>query len=300
LLHRLLFPLFANSKKVNTKPRSASNLGWFGPYDGNIIGGAILGAGMALTGACPGTVFVQVGAGVPSGIPVLLGCALGGITYVKIAKYLQTKAAREQKSDESKLTLSQKLDTDPNLTLLTFEAVIVGMVSITTKLQPGNTRILDPVLSGILIGSSQLASLWLAGMPLGISGSYEELGRWVWYLVDRIQGIGAKKDQDSENSAPASAPPKPAYKHIIFGFGIIAGTILLRNLRPEFAIRDESTMPLLRSLAGGFALVFGSRLGGGCTSGHGLSGAALLSISSFITVAAMFAGGIGFATAFLK
>jgi len=259
----------------------------------------MLGVGMALTGACPGTIFVQVAAGVPSGIPVLLGGALGGIVYVKVAKYLQTKAAREQKTDESRLTVSSKLHTDPNLTLLTFEAVIIGIITITARLQPGYKRNLDPVVSGLIIGLSQLTSLVLAGMPLGISGSYEELGRWVWYSVDRIRGVGFKTKSDSKPAA-APAPPKPAYKHIIMGAGMIAGTVLLRRLRPEFAINDESHLPLFRALAGGFALVFGARLGGGCTSGHGLSGAALLSVSSFVTVAAMFIGGISFANLFLK
>lgn len=40
-------------------------------------------------------------------------------------------------------------------------------------------------------------------------------------------------------------------------------------------------------------MIFGSRLAGGCTSGHGISGMSQLSISSVISVAAMFAGGIG-------
>lgn len=36
----------------------------------------------------------------------------------------------------------------------------------------------------------------------------------------------------------------------------------------------------------------GSRLASGCTSGHGLSGMALLAIQSIVAVPAMFAGGI--------
>ena len=48
---------------------------------------------------------------------------------------------------------------------------------------------------------------------------------------------------------------------------------------------------------GGFVMLFGARIAGGCTSGHGISGIAQLSVGSTVAVAAMFAGGI--ATAML-
>src|SRR5690606_14803860 len=40
----------------------------------------------------------------------------------------------------------------------------------------------------------------------------------------------------------------------------------------------------------GFLMLFGARLADGCTSGHGLSGVAQLSVGSTVAVAAMFAG----------
>jgi len=39
-------------------------------------------------------------------------------------------------------------------------------------------------------------------------------------------------------------------------------------------------------------MTFGARLGGGCTSGHGLSGLSAMSFSSLLTVGAMFGAGI--------
>lgn len=47
---------------------------------------------------------------------------------------------------------------------------------------------------------------------------------------------------------------------------------------------------------GGFIMLFGARIAGGCTSGHGISGVAQLSVGSTLAVAAMFAGGILAAT----
>ena len=48
----------------------------------------------------------------------------------------------------------------------------------------------------------------------------------------------------------------------------------------------------LGAFVGGALLLFGARLAGGCTSGHGISGGLQLSISSWIFMAGMFASGI--------
>ena len=50
----------------------------------------------------------------------------------------------------------------------------------------------------------------------------------------------------------------------------------------------------------GFVMLLGARIADGCTSGHGLSGMAQLSLGSFAAVVAMFAGGILTATLFFR
>jgi uncharacterized membrane protein YedE/YeeE len=60
-----------------------STLGFFA-YDGNILGGLLLGLGMAVTGSCPGTSFVQAGTGNLNGVLVIIGGLLGAITFVKL------------------------------------------------------------------------------------------------------------------------------------------------------------------------------------------------------------------------
>ena len=54
---------------------------------------------------------------------------------------------------------------------------------------------------------------------------------------------------------------------------------------------------IFSAFAGGILLGFGARLAGGCTSGHGISGAFQLSIASWISLIAFFVGGV--LTAFL-
>jgi len=50
-------------------------------YGADIIGGLILGAGIALAGACPGTVLAQVGAGYRDSIFTLVGGLGGAVAY---------------------------------------------------------------------------------------------------------------------------------------------------------------------------------------------------------------------------
>ncbi|MGE0702293.1 MAG: YeeE/YedE thiosulfate transporter family protein, partial [Hyphomicrobiaceae bacterium] len=50
-------------------------------WKADIIGGLVLGAGIALAGACPGTALAQVGAGYRDAIFVVLGGIAGAVTY---------------------------------------------------------------------------------------------------------------------------------------------------------------------------------------------------------------------------
>lgn len=50
-------------------------------FKADIIGGLILGAGITLAGACPGTTLAQLGAGYRDAIFILLGGMAGALTY---------------------------------------------------------------------------------------------------------------------------------------------------------------------------------------------------------------------------
>jgi uncharacterized membrane protein YedE/YeeE len=57
-------------------------------HHGVIIGGLIFGFGWALTGACPGPLYAQIGAGYLVVMVVFLAAALGTWTYGYFQKYL--------------------------------------------------------------------------------------------------------------------------------------------------------------------------------------------------------------------
>lgn len=79
----------------------------------------------------------------------------------------------------------------------------------------------------------------------------------------------------------------------------LAGSRLVEHVPELWARRFGHSRPLRYAAAfvGGAILLFGARLAGGCTSGHGISGGLQLAVSSWVFTAAMFASGIAAAFA---
>lgn len=106
-----------------------------------------------------------------------------------------------------------------------------------------------------------------------------------------------------------AADPKPVVE---WQFALVVmlaiGALLAARLAGQ---RERETIPALwrarfgdskalrygAAFLGGAILLFGARLAGGCTSGHGISGGLQLAVSSWVFIAAMLASGV--ATAFL-
>ncbi|TVY43263.1 hypothetical protein LSUB1_G000907 [Lachnellula subtilissima] len=267
-------------------PPSRSTLGWFHghamPIDGNILGGVLLGLGMTLTGACPGTVLVQVASGIRSGYFAMVGGVLGGAVYVQLAPYLSipTVPAEERKQI---LTVFQHFNIEESQALLIYEGLCAGMVLLAAALTVSAENIMvNPIVGGVLIGCGQATSLVLTGNAVGVSTAYGQLIQLIQWTLKR-----SRSDTQDEVEEPI-----PALTSIAFAIGIMSGAAILKQAYPAAIPGGEISIPALRAILGGGLMVFGARLAGGCTSGHGISGMSTLSISSFITVASIFAGGM--------
>jgi uncharacterized membrane protein YedE/YeeE len=92
----------------------------------------------------------------------------------------------------------------------------------------------------------------------------------------------------------------PWTAHLAFLFAMLVGGLFVAAVRGDFALhRDMGATYVhlfgtglgayLTLLAGGVAVGFGTQMGGGCTSGHGLSGCARLVPASLVATAAFFA-----------
>lgn len=233
------------------------------------------GFGMALCGACAGTVLVQVATGVLSGLTVLFGAALGGIAHARWGALLKGSAVAEDGKD---LTVHESVGINERYSVVLFDAVCVMVAVVAYSLLPSKNTI-NPFTAGLLIAGAQAASLLLTTNTLGVSTAYEQIGLSFWHIVDSITGRGQKS--------------WPAMSSILFGAGIMGGSVLLQKTLDVQIANEVIAVSTGRAVLGGFLLGFGSRVSGGCTSGHGISGMATLSKSSFITVAGMFGGGMG-------
>lgn len=277
-----------HNREIGRRP--PSNLGWLGPYDGNIIGGAMVGFGMTLTGACPGTVLVQVGTGVPSGRYAIAGGVLGGVLYTLVSKAIRRPCAPPAAASTSpgatpNHSLHGKIGLDANTAILMFEGMCISMILAARYFMPGKTEtFLDPIVGGLVIGAAQLAALFLTKAPVGVSTCYEDFGRWFWACLG-VKGADGKRSL------------LPLTKAVAFASGILASSYTLSKTVPEMIMSDNMNISPVQGILGGLVMVFGARLAGGCTSGHGISGMSMLGVSSIITVASMFAGGIGLALA---
>ena len=79
---------------------------------------------------------------------------------------------------------------------------------------------------------------------------------------------------------------------LAFLVGLVGGTVLVRALAPEPVPVTMVAGPAAIVLAG-LAVGFGTRIGNGCTSGHGVCGMARLSTRSIIaTLTFMLTGGL--------
>ena len=104
--------------------------------------------------------------------------------------------------------------------------------------------LLNPVIGGILIGLASLVATALSGKIPGISGVFGRL--LVPQTTDKIW-------------------------RAVFILGLIGGAALSFALWQSAAI-FRPMRPLLVMGAAGLLVGFGTRLGGGCTSGHGVCG----------------------------
>jgi len=118
-------------------------------------------------------------------------------------------------------------------------------------------------LGGALIGIAAAALLLLTGKTAGVSGIVDgvlrrEQGEWGWKAA--------------------------------FLAGLVTGGLLLAWRMPAaLAAGPPRAWPLV--LAGGLLVGFGARLGGGCTSGHGVCGIGRGSLRGLVGTALFIASG---------
>ena len=120
-----------------------------------------------------------------------------------------------------------------------------------------------PLMGGLLIGASALFMLYFLGRITGISGIF-------WGAIER--------------------QPNSAWRWYFIA-GLLAGPLLVRFLlnTPD---PQPSQAGWLLAITGGLLVGFGVKMGGGCTSGHGVCGIGRLSSRSIAATITFMSMGI--------
>lgn len=152
----------------------------------------------------------------------------------------------------------------------------------------------SPYLTGAIIGLLQIPAFLLVSTALGASSSYVTVAGSIAELLDpSIRQITyvAKHLDGAKN-----------WWQVALVIGIALGAFLSSRLGGTVrtgisatwsrTMSGKAALRLPMAFIGGFLMLFGARIADGCTSGHGISGIAQLSVGSLIAVTAMFAGGI--------
>ncbi len=124
------------------------------------------------------------------------------------------------------------------------------------------TQYSTAVIGGALIGLAAGLVLLLHGRVAGVSGM-----------------VGSLFEKRTDDSAWRAT----------FLLGLILGGFILSRFDPGSV--PSVTLPLWMMVAAGFVVGFSARLGGGCTSGHGLCGSTLLNRKSIIATLVFMSSG---------
>ena len=112
---------------------------------------------------------------------------------------------------------------------------------------------LSALLGGLIIGFSVVLFFYTTGRIAGISGI---IGNTISKKINRTSNF-------------------------LFLLGLVIGPLIyfyIKDVTPGFKITNS----LILIVLGGFLVGLGTRIGGGCTSGHGICGISRISIRSII------------------
>jgi uncharacterized protein len=157
----------------------------------------------------------------------------------------------------------------------------------------------SPYLVGAGIGILSWLTFLFSDKAIGASSFYAALAGMVGKAVAPRHTASLEYYQHN--------PPNVDWAVVFVAFTILGGFLASWSggeitgewLHPMWVARFGDSIGLRAAVAitGGILMAFGSRLAGGCTSGHGISGTLQLNVGSWIVVICMFIGGI--ATAML-
>ena len=251
---------------------------------GLIFGGLIFGMGMAILGYCPGTLAVSLGQGSLDALIGIIGGLIGGVVYTLSLPFINPILG----PNLGAISLNSLTGTN---TLFFIILLIVGLLFIFGSFwlqkidkNKGKKWIYSGI--GLALLNVIVFSAAVSNRPIGASTSYPYLGD----LITNLTGNGYFNKIKT-----------PGNWEMIFLLGAFISGLLVSLIKKDFKIALlhenwikykglSSSKRIIWSFTGGFILIFGARMAGGCTSGHILSGGMQVAFSSLTFAVFVFIG----------
>ncbi len=250
---------------------------------GIVLGGLIFGTGMAILGYCPGTLAVSLGEGSLDALFGIAGGLLGGLMFTMVKPFIQPVLG----ANLGKISLFNLTGSHPViffLLLTIFSAAFILFAFLLHGMEKRNGK--KPELNyrwifsgiGLAVLNSVVFLKSVSNRPIGASTSYP-------YVADKVTGM--------THNTYFTKIATPGHWELIFLFGALLAGLIFALLHKDFKITavhsrwaeakgNSVSKRLIWAFVGGFILLFGARMAGGCTSGHILSGGMQMAVSSLV------------------
>ena len=251
-------------------------------FGGVVLGGIVFGAGMAILGYCPGTMAVSLGEGSLDALVGILGGLTGGLVFTGLKPSLKPVLG----PDLGKISLFTLTGKQPVVFFVLLTLLAALFIVFAFLLHRHEKRLNRPGLNyhwlysgiGLAVLNAVVFLKAVANRPIGASTSYP-------YVADDVLGV--------THNAYFSKIAVPGHWELIFLAGALLAGLVIALVRKDFRFTLVHTRwaeykgksagkRLVWAFAGGFILLFGARMAGGCTSGHILSGGMQMAVSSLV------------------
>ncbi len=252
---------------------------------GLIFGGLIFGAGMAILGYCPGTLAVSLGEGSMDALIGIVGGLFGGLVFTLMLPAIKPVLG----PDLGKLSAYTLAGSFSFIYYLM--VIVIGLLIIYAAFYIHlKEKSVDKkwIYAGVALALLDVIVFLSAttNRPIGASTSYP-------WLADTIAGL-------KDNSYCQKINTPGAWEGIFllgamiaaFTGSMVKGNFKLIMVHGNWKKYKNSSAGsrAIWAFVGGFILIFGARMAGGCTSGHVISGGIQLAFSSFTFAIFLFIG----------
>jgi hypothetical protein len=270
-----LLALIAPKKFHDTRHYKYQSAGFL-----RVVGGCLLlGAGMTIAGTGPTMMPSQIGANVSSVGSMVAGALTGGLVFA-LAEEAGLISRRLDKPKEKRVLEDLVGGSYEQLALGAGASMLAGCYFFSQNIWPDRYDALPgsfvpPLVAGMVVGIAQIPLRLLNGGGQGGSRS--------------IMNIIAAVTGGKLSGRFAITNVKQAGQLLYVWGGTLLGSYIACRM---YNLSSPTGYSPAASFLGAALALFGSRMAGGCTCGHGITGFSELGLESMAGAAAIFGGGI--------